>query len=138
MGDFLQRFPIRWIGLIVWGGFVVLLTTLPGWIPLVYIPAQFVGNTVFSSLIGHAFLFGTLTLLMWHTLNQWLEAPIALGVTMFFSLSLGTSTEIFQWFVSTRNASIDDLFANYLGAFVVGFGISYIQNLNHLAQKYFL
>lgn len=138
MRDVLQRLPIRWLGLIVWGGFVLLLTTLPGWIPLVYVPRQFIGYTGFASTLGHAFLFGSLTFMLWYALNHWLEPPIALGITMFVSLSLGTSTELFQWFVSTRDASFNDLFANYLGAFFVGFGISYIQNLNHLANKYFL
>lgn len=138
MRDLLQRIPIRWLGLIVWGSFVLSLTTLPGWIPLVYVPAQVIGYTVIFSTIGQATLFGVLTLLMWRTLSQWLETPIDLGITMFVILSLATSTEIFQWFVATRNASFDDLLANYVGILVVGFTISYIQNLNHLAHKYFL
>ena len=137
MRTLLEFLPIRWLGLIVWGTFVILMTTLPGWFPIVFIPANIIGRTSVMSTIGHGVLFGILTLLMWHTLNQWYESPIALGISMLVTLSLGTSTETFQWFVSTRNASIDDLLANYLGVFVIGFGVSYIQNLNQLAQKIF-
>ena len=138
MRTLLETLPIRWLGVIVWGVFVLMMTTLPGWIPIVFVPATVIGTTSIMSTIGHGMLFGILTLLLWRTLNQWLESPIALGISMFVVLCLAASTETFQWFVSTRNASLDDLLANFLGVFVFGFAISYVENLNHLAEKYFL
>jgi VanZ family protein len=46
-------------------------------------------------------------------------------LAMMAALLLGTTTELFQWFVTDRTASLSDLLANWLGVFISGFMVSF-------------
>ena len=102
---------LRWLSVAVWGILVLLLTTLPGDAPLVKSLRWLVGNTEVSDSVGHASLFLLLTALVWVALRQWFRARTALYLAMAFTLLLGTSTELFQWFVAGRYSSVADLLA---------------------------
>jgi hypothetical protein len=124
MRRLLEFFPVRWLGMAAWGLFVLLLTTLPGNVPLVKVLAEFIGGTDSSAMVGHVSLFAILTLLTWRALTQWFDARYAVLMAIVAALLIGTSTEVFQWFVSERNATLADLFSNWLGAFMIGFVVS--------------
>ncbi|MBZ0297903.1 MAG: VanZ family protein [Anaerolineae bacterium] len=117
--------PLSWIGMLVWGVFVLLLTTLPGSVPLVRVLAAAIGNNENSGVFGHIGLFTILTLLTWRALCQWFRPHHALLIAMSFALLTGTSTELFQWFVIDRDSNISDLMGNWLGVFSMGFAISF-------------
>jgi VanZ family protein len=119
----------------VWGLFVLLLTTLPGKIPLVSVLTEFIGGTEESALLGHVGLFAMLTLLTWRALINWFAAHHALFIAVVGALLLGTGTEFFQWFVSDRTSTLYDLFANWLGVFAVGFAISYAMLIVRLRKS---
>lgn len=50
---------------------------------------------------------------------------------LFSPLLLGTSTELFQWFVAGRTSSLADLLANWLGVFVAGVAADHLALLRH-------
>ncbi len=118
--------PLHWLAMAVWGVFVLLLTTLPGNVPLVKELADAIGGTETSSVMGHCSLFAILTLLSWRALAGWFNWRHALLMAMAAALLLGTTTELFQWFVSSRTSTLMDLLANWLGVFVSAFSITYL------------
>ena len=117
---------LRWLTLAAWGLTVLLLTTLPGDTPVVKTLMRLLGNTEFGAVMGHMGLFTLLTILLYTALCQWLRVHVALLVAMCFVLLLGTTTELFQWFVDGRNTTIADLMANWLGVFIAGFTIEHL------------
>lgn len=122
------KLPSRflWLAMAAWGTLVLLLTTLPGDTRLIRTLSGLLGGTELSGAVGHMGLFLLLTALVWVALRQWLRARTALLVTMAFALLLGMSTELFQWFVAGRDASLADLLANWLGVFVAGFAVDHL------------
>ena len=116
-------------GMIVlaWGLLVVLLTTLPGDLPVMRALFSVTRRIRFSDTIGHAALFGISTALIWQLLHRWLRPHHALLLAMATVLAVGASTEVYQWYVASRSASMSDMLANWLGVFIVGFVISYRQ-----------
>jgi hypothetical protein len=125
MKRLLDYVPVRWLGMAVWGLFVLLLTMLPGQVPLVKVLSDMIGGTESAGMVGHLGLFAILTLLTCRALMQWFSPRYAVPVAMMGALLLGTTTEFFQWFVLDRHSTIGDLFANWLGVFVIGFAVSY-------------
>ena len=116
---------LRWAGMLVWGLFVLLLTTLPGYVPPVNVLSSLFGGTELTGVIGHLGLFSLLTALAWLALCQWFAMRQALLVAMMLALLLGTTTELFQWFVADRFSTLSDLLANWLGVFVSAFLVSF-------------
>ncbi len=116
---------LRWLAAVAWAITVLLLTTLPGHVPPVSIVSHWFGGTEFSSVVGHICMFSLLTLLVWQALCQWFRWRLALLMTMSAVLMLGTTTELFQWFVVGRMSTLADLLANWLGVFVGGFLASF-------------
>jgi VanZ family protein len=70
--------------------------------------------SVFES-VGHAILFAILTRLWIRTLANHVPRSYALWLPVSFAFLLGVSTEIIQYFMATRGASILDLAANLIG-----------------------
>ncbi len=118
-------FGLRWATLLVWGVMVLLLTTLPGYVPPVSVLSSWFGGTELTGVVGHLGLFALLTGLLWLALRQWFNARWSLVLAMAAALLLGTTTELFQWFVAGRYASLSDLLANWLGVFISGFLVSF-------------
>lgn len=114
-----------WIIALVWGGFVLLLTLLPGYTPLVSKLMTAIGGTETAQAFGHIGLFSSLTLVLWSALRTWLASHMALLGAMGTALLIGTTTELTQWYIPYRGATLVDLFANWLGTFMVGFAIAY-------------
>lgn len=129
-----RSLSIRWLGMAVWGLFVILLTILPAEIPLVKELATFIGGTEESAMAGHVGLFAILTLLACRALTNWFAPHHALLMAMAAALLLGTTTEFFQWFVSGRSSTLYDLFANWLGVFGAGFSATYILLITQLRR----
>ena len=117
--------PLHWLMFAVWGVFVLLLTTLPGHVPLVRVLADAIGGTEISGVVGHIALFALLTLFSWRALATWFRWRQAILMAVVAGLLLGTTTELFQWFVRSRAATITDLLANWLGVFAMAFVISW-------------
>lgn len=111
--------------LLVWGAVVLLLTTLPGDVPLMRTIFDYLQHIRFGDVIGHVALFALLTGLVWAALAVWMRGHVALLPAMILTWAAGTVTEAYQYFLFTRNADISDLLANWLGVFIVGFVISY-------------
>ena len=116
---------LRWLSMTAWAILVLLLTTLPGDSPLVRRLTWLIGDTELSGVIGHMSLFLLLTSLVWVALRQGFRSRSALLLAMALTLLLGTSTELFQWFVAGRTSSLADLLANWLGVFVAGFVVDH-------------
>jgi VanZ family protein len=132
MKQLLDYIPVRWLGMAVWGLFVLLLTTLPAHVPLVSVLSELIGGTEPASMVGHVGLFAILTLLTCGAMMQWFSPRYAVPIAMMGVLLLGTTTEFFQWFVLDRNSTMGDLFANWLGVFMAGFLVSYWLGLRKL------
>jgi len=122
---------LRWLSMAAWGALVLLLTTLPGNALPVKTLTWLMGGTEFSGVIGHLTLFLLLTTLVWVALRQWFRSRTALLLALMFALLLGTSTELFQWFVAGRTSSLADLLTNWLGAFIAGFAVDHLVLLRH-------
>lgn len=116
---------LRPIILLVWGLFAVILTTQTDQIPVVALMVSTIGSSEVGATIGHAGLFGTLTLLSYLALATFIRRHVALLLTLIVVLLLATITELFQTVVSGRSSSLADLLANWLGVFMVGFIIAY-------------
>jgi VanZ family protein len=121
---FKMYFALRWTMMLAWGVIVLLLTTLPGSIPPVNVLSGLLGGTALTGLIGHLGLFALLTGLIWLALCQWFTTRQALMLAVMAALLLGTTTELFQWFIADRDSSLNDLLANWLGVFMSGFMVS--------------
>lgn len=67
--------------------------------------------------IGHTIFFTILTRLWIRTLANYVPQRYVLWLTVGFATLLGVSTEIIQYFMATRAASVLDLAANLLGVF---------------------
>ncbi len=131
----LDYIPMRWLGMAVWGLFVLLLTTLPANVPLVKVLSDMIGNSESAGMVGHLGLFSILTLLTCGALIQWFSPRYAVPIAMMGVLLLGTTTEFFQWFVLDRNSTMADLFANWLGVFMAGFLVSYWLGLRKIYRR---
>ena len=109
----------------LWMLIVILLTTLPSSIPPMDALTGWVGSAEVNGVVGHFNLFSLLTLLLWQALRQYFTRRQALLMTMLAVLLLGTTTELFQWFVAGRMSTMIDLLTNWLGAFAAGFLLSF-------------
>jgi hypothetical protein len=116
---------IRICLLLVWAAFALILTTQPDSVPLVHIMTTTIGSTDLGGAIGHAGLFGVLTVCGYLVLALRLYPPHALLVAVGIGLILATGTEIVQMNVALRSSSLVDLLANYAGIFAVAFAVSY-------------
>lgn len=117
------------VGVIAWGVFVLALTMLPRSIPVVYRLSDALGGTNATDTFGHLALFASLTAVLWFASLHWMPSHYGLLLAMGITLMVGTGTEFYQWFMSSRSADIEDLMANWLGAFVVGFAVSYVSHV---------
>jgi hypothetical protein len=120
-----QHLPLRTIVMLVWALFVVTLTTQTDSVPVVHMMVALIGRTELGATIGHASLFGLLTVIGYAALALWLPRRYALLLAMGISLTLGTATEFYQQQVAGRSSSLSDLLANWLGVFVAGFVVMY-------------
>lgn len=120
----LDRFP-RWFLLLIWATVVILFTTLPQPFPFVRTLARLLGGNDVGDAIGHAALFGSLTLLVYWTLRLRLrfEAAFWLAVGMVFMLS--TATEFSQQLIDGRTLTLSDLLANWVGVLAIATIVSF-------------
>jgi VanZ family protein len=121
----MSRYRLRWVALLMWSMFAVILTTQPDRTPIVFLVSRTIGRTEFGATLGHTALFGILTLLLYLTLAIRLPLRFALFGAMGVTLTIGASTEVYQLLVSGRTPSTADLLANWLGVFAIGFVIAY-------------
>lgn len=121
----MNRYRVRWLVMLAWGMFALILTTQSDRVPLVRLVSRTIGSTELGATIGHAALFGMLTLLLYLALAMRFRLTLALFGAMAVTLMIGASTEIFQRLVVSRTSSTADLLANWLGVFAVGFMIAY-------------
>ncbi|MBI5666826.1 MAG: VanZ family protein [Chloroflexi bacterium] len=122
-----QYLSLRTLVMLVWALFVLTLTTQTDRVPVVHLMIALIGRTELGATIGHAALFGLLTAIAYAALR--LPRRNALLLAMGLALALGTATEFYQQVVAGRTASLADLLANWLGVFVVAFGVVYWQGL---------
>jgi hypothetical protein len=116
---------LRPIILLIWGLFALVLTTQTDQVPVVKLVGSTIGSTEVGATIGHAGLFGVLTLLCYLALAIFMQRHSALLLALVGVLLLATTTELFQTVVSGRSSSLSDLLANWLGIFIVSFAIAY-------------
>ncbi len=116
---------LRLIMLLIWVIFTLILTTQSDRIPLVHLMTSTIGSTDLGDSIGHAGLFGMLACLSYLALSRLLPMRHALLLAITLALATGTSTELFQLFVTDRATSLSDMLANWLGVFVVGFAVAF-------------
>ncbi|MCC7208486.1 MAG: VanZ family protein [Anaerolineae bacterium] len=110
-----------------WAGLILLLTLLPGEKgSLVGRTSAFFGGTDLSDAIGHAVLFGVLSLLGFHAGRTVLPARPALLLTLAFALALGTLSEILQLYVPERGVTLFDMAANWIGAASAAFWLRFL------------
>lgn len=120
----LDRFP-RWFLLLIWATVVILFTTLPQPFPVVRTLARWLGGNDVGDAIGHASLFGSLTLLVYWTLRLRLRFAIAFWLAVGSVLALSTATEFSQQFTDGRTLSLSDLLANWVGVLAIATLISF-------------
>jgi VanZ family protein len=116
---------LRPIILLVWAVFALILTTQTDQIPVVALMVSTIGSSEIGATIGHAGLFGTLTLLCYLALGTLMRQHTALLLASAAVLIIATVTELFQAAVSGRSSSLSDLLANWLGVFIVSFAVAY-------------
>jgi VanZ family protein len=117
--------------LLAWASFALVLTTQTDQVPIVHLMVSTIGSTEFGATIGHAGLFGMLTVVGFLALSTLLPRKPALLLSMSLVLLIATSTELFQTVVAGRSSSLADLLANWLGIFIVGFGTLLITTSNN-------
>jgi hypothetical protein len=120
---------VRTITLLAWVALALALTMLPNSVPFVGRVSRVLASTALGGAIGHAGLFGGAALLLYLALRIRLSRAWALGLAMSIALCLSTGTEVYQIVLADRDASLVDFLANWLGVFVVGFGVSYVGNI---------
>jgi hypothetical protein len=106
-----------------WAALAVFVTTQPGSTPLVQFLNRTLAQSSLGGAIGHGGLFAMLTGISYLGWRGWCSRPLALGLAMLGALLAGTGTEFYQFMVDGRNATLIDLLANWLGVFMVGFGL---------------
>ncbi len=118
-----------WLPLLalIWVGLALLLTMQSAQTPLVHLMRLTIARTELGATIGHAGLFGVVMLLVYFGLRTVLSRRLALLLALAITLLLGTGTEFYQIVLSSRDASLTDLLANWLGAFVIGFALLFGQ-----------
>lgn len=121
---FLDRVP-RWSLLLGWATVVILFTTMPHPLPLVRTLARLLGGDDVGDAIGHASLFGSLTLLLYWTLRLRLRFALAFWLAVVSVLTLSTATELSQQFSPERTVSLSDLLANWVGVLALATLISF-------------
>lgn len=117
--------------LIFWGGLALLLTTMPGETPILRNLIHVLDHLRYGDTIGHIFLFGSLTLVIFWVLSNGIAPIYALPLAMMMAFTAGTLTELSQGYLADRAMTISDLLANWLGVFAAGFCISYFTQLRH-------
>ena len=129
MKRYLNQTSIRMLMLLVWGALALALTMLPNSVPLVGRVSRSLGGTAIGAAFGHAGLFGGVVLMLYLVLRLRLSQAWAVLLAVGAALVVSTGTEGYQVLLADRDASLSDLMANWLGVFVMGFGISYVGNL---------
>jgi hypothetical protein len=120
--------------LLIWGIFALVLTTQSDRVPLVHLMTATIGSTDIGDSIGHAGLFGMLAAIVYLVLSLRLTTQPAILLAMVLALFIGTSTELYQLFVTDRATSLSDILSNWLGVFIAGFIISFA-SLRNLRLK---
>jgi VanZ family protein len=82
------------------------------------------GNDV-GDAIGHASLFGLLTLLLYWALRLRLRFALAFWLAVGIVLAISTMTELSQHFSPERTVSLSDLLANWVGVLAIATLISF-------------
>ena len=118
-------FPLLFIA--GWAGLVILLTTSPGWNPIIRRVTRLTHGYAPAEALGHLLLFGILGLLVYAMLRRWWSYHVALPVMVLGTLFLGTLTEGLQYFTPGRAATLSDLLANWLGVFMAATVMSYLR-----------
>jgi glycopeptide antibiotics resistance protein len=119
--------PWRWLLVLLSAGVVVALTTTPRRVGVMRFIETTVGGSQALETIGHGALFALLTLVSYVALRRRLRFRLAFAAALLLGLLLGTITELSQQFTPGRTASLSDLLANWLGAFVVATAISFMR-----------
>ncbi|MEZ4667139.1 MAG: VanZ family protein [Anaerolineae bacterium] len=84
-----------------------------------------IGSTEIGATIGHAGLFAILTYAVYLMFALWLSRPLSLGLAMLVVIALGPITEWSQMGLFGRTPSLMDLLADWLGATMLGFAVSF-------------
>jgi hypothetical protein len=121
---FLNRVP-RLPLLLLWASVVILFTTLPHPLPLIRAFARMLGGNDVGDAIGHASLFGSLTLLLYWALRLRLRFTLAFWLAVVIVLTLSTATELSQHFSPERTVSLSDLLANWVGILAIATLVSF-------------
>lgn len=102
--------------LLLWLGVVVYLMVSPKGegTPVTELSVLF-GDSDFTDALGHVFLYGMLTLMIWAVLKQIVDAQWAWWVAGAIGLGLGIGLETYQGIIGRGN-SLLDYSANVIGA----------------------
>lgn len=126
----MRRDAIRLPILAGYGLLVVALTTLPGnTAPIEWLTGLFViaGHPNLRDAIGHAALYGTLTVVLYWALRGRVRFPYALTAALGTALTLALTTELLQRFSPGRSVQLSDLLGNWLGIMTAAMLISFRQ-----------
>jgi hypothetical protein len=107
-----KRFLLLGLGLTA---FAVLMTTLPGYNPLVRDASLLIGGSDATDAVGHVVLFGLLTAVWYSALRRSTADHRALLFAAALVLTIGALTEFYQRLVPDRGSNFIDLGANALG-----------------------
>jgi hypothetical protein len=123
--------PHRWALLILFGLGVVALTILPRNFFMIRFIHEVISTVVWGDLIGHASLFGALTLLLYRTLRWHLGFSPSIWLAVTIGGMIGGLTEWMQRYAAGRDMDRADLMANWLGVAAAGMLICYLQAVIH-------
>lgn len=110
---------------------VVALTTLPLSVNVIHAVKQISvidGHPNANDALGHAALFGTLTVVIYWALRRWVGFAPAFALALGMTLLLGLLTEFTQQFTG-RTMMLTDLLGNWLGAMTVAAVVAFVESV---------
>ena len=125
------RFSMMGLALLVCLTAVVALTTMPVSVDVIAFLKNFKlieGHPDASDAVGHAALYGMLTMVIYIVLQRWIGFTPAFWIAVGIGLLLGALTEISQQYTPGRAMVLSDLLGNWLGVMTVAALIGYARS----------
>ncbi|MEO8392211.1 MAG: VanZ family protein [Chloroflexota bacterium] len=134
-----KQISLHAVVLLIVGGIVIALTTLPTSVSIIAMLRNLdkvVGHPNATDALGHGTLYGTFTAVIYWALRGRIGFRRAFWVALFGAMSIGLTTELLQHFSPGRSVQLSDLLGNWLGVMTVIALIGYHHSLaNERLQK---
>ncbi|MBI1255994.1 MAG: hypothetical protein GC204_00855 [Chloroflexi bacterium] len=129
-----KQLPIHALVLLIVGGVIVALTTLPTSVSIIDIMKHMsliTGHPNANDALGHGTLYGILTAVIYWALRERLGFARAFWIACVGAMSIGLTTELLQHFSPGRSVQLSDLLGNWLGVMTVIALIGYRHSRAH-------